>query len=530
MKQFARLFEQIDQTQSTNEKIQFMVDYFQKAPSSDAAWALYFLSGKRMKRLIGSSKLVQWCLDELNMPHWLFQESYAFVGDTAETITLLFSNHNEKFRHDLSLADWMEKRILPLREASNEKQRELITHWWRGSSRMERFLINKILIGSFRVGVDQSLALRALEKALKVPRSLLAQRLLGEWVPSEDFFNRLKEKDQTEIHLTPYPFYLASPLDQSLQSLGDPQHWLPEWKWDGIRAQFIYSGEGQYLIWSRGNEPVTLQFPELGELISHFPFPLILDGEILAYKENRPLPFQSLQKRLGRKTTSKSVMESIPIIFMAYDFLNNNGEDLRQFDLRTRRKHLIELMNSMPSTAPIKLSEEIAFESWEELKSKREIVRSLGTEGIMLKKWDSHYEVGRKRGAWWKFKIDPMTIDAVLLYAQPGSGRRANLYTDYTFAIWENEHLIPIAKAYSGLTEEEISKLDRWIRKNTVDKFGPVRQVKPEQVFEIAFEGIQPSNRHKSGVALRFPRISRWRMDKTADQADHLQQIKNDFL
>lgn len=528
MEKFASLFDKIDQTFSTNEKVQFMREYFEQVPSEDAAWALFFLSGQRIKRLISSKSLFEFCLEATKLPSWIVEESYEAVGDTAETIALLLKPTEEKEIAGLSLSEWMEQRILPLRNRTYEEQKTDVIGFWNQLNQRERFILNKILTGSLRVGVSHLLTLRSVSQALNVPREILSQRLMGTWEPTKEFFDSLKEENHSSSskYLNPYPFFLASPLEDALESLGDPQEWQAEWKWDGIRAQCIHKGN-KFAIWSRGNELISHQFPEILHVLEKIPEGTILDGEILAFKENLPMPFGMLQKRLGCKSPSKKIIEEVPIVFMIYDLLEFKGEDYRRYPLQKRR----EVFESWIDIAPkLSVSPLVHFQTWDEIREKKLESKQRGTEGIMLKKLDSPYGLGRQRGNWWKYKIDPMTIDAVLIYAQAGKGRRANLYTDYTFGVWEGEQLIPIAKAYSGLSQEEIDRLDRWIRRHTEEKFGPVRKVKAEQVFEIAFEGIQKSNRHKSGVALRFPRISRWRNDKPIEECDTLKKIKETFL
>lgn len=372
------------------------------------------------------------------------------------------------------------------------------------------------------------LTIRALSQSLDVSSEVISQRLMGNWEPTGEFFESLRvpEAEHPVRYLNPYPFYLASPLDAPLEDLGDPKEWLAEWKWDGIRVQCIHR-EGKRAIWSRGNELISEQFPEIIEALATIEDHTVLDGEILAFQNDIPLSFGVLQRRLGRKNPSKKIIKEVPIILMVYDLLEYHGEDYRSHPLLQRRQ-IFESWKDLDSR--ILVSPKIPFKNWKEIEEKKLEAGKKGTEGIMLKKQDSIYGTGREKGNWWKYKIDPMTIDAVLIYAQAGTGRRANLYTDYTFGVWHGKELIPIAKAYSGLTQEEIDILDRWIRRHTQEKFGPVRKVKAEQVFEIAFEGIQESKRHKSGIALRFPRISRWRKDKPYEECDTLEKIKKTFL
>lgn len=527
MRKFAALFDKIDHVQSTNDKVLHIKDYFLSCTNEDGAWALFFLCGHRLKRLISGRMLLDWSVDLLNIPPWLIEESYASVGDTAETITLLLPRKEATENiNEHSLSEWMETIIKPLQTASLEDKKEKILSFWNYLSTKEIFILNKILTGSFRMGISSLLTLKALSQATNVPREILSQRMMGNWEPTGHFFESLKSEESSNKLLNPYPFYLAHPFEGDLENLGSLTDWLIEWKWDGIRGQAVI-GEEDVALWSRGNELISDQFPELIEAFKTIVPHTVLDGEILAFINNRPLPFGELQKRLGRKNVTKSMIEKVPIVFVAYDILEYNGIDLRNKPMSERRALLQNL--SLPSSR-IVLSQLVEGMDWQHILNLRLEARERGVEGLMFKKMDSVYGVGRQKGYWWKYKIDPMTIDAVLMYAQAGSGRRANLFTDYTFGVWHNDELIPIAKAYSGLDQKEINELDRWIRKNTEEKFGPVRKVKAFHAFEIGFEGIQKSNRHKSGVALRFPRILRWRTDKPIDECDHLESIKKTFL
>ncbi len=526
MRKFATLFEQIDETQSTNEKVQYIKDYFATCKDEDGAWALFFLCGHRLKRLISSRMLLEWSQDLIDLPTWLIEESYSSVGDTAETIALLLPRKEEASDHDYSLSEWMETVVLPLQAASLEEKKQTIIHFWKSLSTKEIFILNKIFTGSFRMGVSSLLTLKGLSQAIDISREILSQRLMGNWEPTGQFYQSLKSTEAHHSYLSPFPFYLAHPFEGSLEDLGVFTDWQIEWKWDGIRGQAVVEENG-CALWSRGNELISSQFPELLEAMRTLPPGTKLDGEILAYINDRPLSFGELQKRLGRKNVSKSMIEKTPIVFIAYDILEYNGIDLRNKPMHERRA----ILESIPITTPrIILSSVVKGSDWQDILNLRLESRERGVEGLMLKRMDSLYGVGRQRGFWWKYKVDPMTIDAVLLYAQAGTGKRATLFTDYTFGVWKDNELVPIAKAYSGLDQKEIDELDRWIRKNTDEKFGPVRKVKALHVFEIGFEGIQKSKRHKSEVALRFPRILRWRKDKPIEECDTLENIKRNFL
>jgi len=536
MRAFSELYDELDATTSTREKIDAMARYFETAPAADAAWAVYILSGRRLKRFIGPALLRRWLIEAAALPEWLVDESYAGIGDLAETIALLMESDATLGASDVSLATWIEQRVLPLREQAQELQREQITMWWRTLPSRECFLLNKLLTGELRVGVSELLVTRALAEVLKLPRADLARRLMGEWQPSAERWESLRSgtlaDDQGQAS-APYPFFLASALAAAPETLGDPADWLAEWKWDGIRGQLIRR-RGECFLWSRGEELITERFPELAAAAAALPDGSVLDGEIVAWRNGAVQPFADLQQRIGRKKLTPAVLEGVPVRFLAYDLLEADGQDVRALALRERRERLARLLeNRTGSASPaagvapiLTISAAVQASSWADLAQRREQSRARGVEGLMLKALASPYGTGRQRGSWWKWKVDPYSFDGVLLYAEPGHGRRSNLYTDYTFGVWQGAALLPVAKAYSGLTDNEIRELDGWIREHTLERFGPVLSVEPTQVFEVAFEGIAASSRHKSGIALRFPRIARWRVDKPAVDADSLERLR----
>ena len=525
MRRFCQLFDALDGTTRTNAKVAALVDYFREVPPEDAAWAVFFLTGQRLKRLISGRILREWARRLTGLPDWLVTDAHAAVGDSAETVALLVgADAGETEGPGLPLHRWLEQRILPLRDLPDEQQYREVTAWWRELPRSEVFLLNKLLTGAFRVGVSNLLVVRALAEVAGLPRPVISHRLMGRWQPTAAWYQALiAAEGARDDHSRPYPFFLASPLEQAPAALGPLEGWLAEWKWDGIRAQLIRRG-GEVYIWSRGEELVTDRFPEVAQAAQRLPEGVVLDGELLAWDADGVLPFAVLQTRIGRDRLSAQILKEAPVAFLAYDLLEEAGNDLRPAPLVERRRRLEALLAELADR--LCLSPEVRAASWHELADLRAEARRRHVEGLMLKRRDAAYGTGRQRGAWWKWKIDPLTVDAVLVYAQAGSGRRANLFTDYTFAVWQGAELVPIAKAYSGLSDQEILALDRWIRQHTVDRFGPVRQVVPEQVFELAFEGINPSSRHKSGVALRFPRIARWRADKRPAEADRLEQVQ----
>ncbi len=529
MQAFARLFESLDRTTSTLAKVTAMAEYFARVPAADAGWAVFLLSGRRLKRLIGAAELRSWIADHTGTPPWLFEESYAHVGDLAETAALLIAEPVPMAEPlTLSLSELIEEHLLPLRGRDEATRRQAVTALWRQIPVEQLFVFSKIVTGALRVGVSQRLLVRALAQASDIDDKVLAHRLMGQWEPGADFYLRLVAADDGEADVSrPYPFFLASPLEADPATLGAAADWHAEWKWDGIRAQVVRRA-GECFVWSRGEELMQGRFPEVEATAMTLPDGTVIDGEILAWRDDAPLDFSLLQRRIGRKAPGATMLAKAPVRLMAYDLLEADGVDIREAPLEQRRRRLVELLSRADADAadPILLSPTLEADDWTALSEAREQARGRGTEGLMLKHRQSSYQVGRRRGDWWKWKVTPHTVDAVLIYAQAGHGRRSNLFTDYTFAVWDETELVPIAKAYSGLSDAEIAELDRWIRRHTRERFGPVRSVEPTWVFELAFEGIHPSPRHKSGVAVRFPRISRWRRDLAIADADRLADLR----
>lgn len=578
MKAFAELYAALDETTKTNDKVEGLRRYFASAPPADAAWALYFLSGRKPRQVLGTRRLSEWAIEAAGIPAWLFSECYDAVGDFAEIVALLLPEQSTAERAEaaeaeptiaypehapaaqetpqlvdagqnsafsavqtFSLAYWIEQRLLPLRGADEAVQRAALLQAWAELDQPQRFVWNKLLTGGFRVGVSQRLVTRALALVSGVDDAAIAHRLMGEWQPDAAFYARLLAPETGDADASqPYPFFLAHALESDPAELGDLNEWQVEWKWDGIRAQLIRRA-GQTFLWSRGEELITERFPELAALGEYLPDGTVIDGEILPYLQGAVLPFAQLQRRIGRKTLGKKTLSEVPVTLFAYDLLEQQGQDLRILPLEQRRARLEQLIDQLhrgdaenaelgtsqqTSALPLQLSPLAEGTSWQEITASRERSRELSAEGLMLKRRSSPYRVGRVRGDWWKWKIAPYTVDAVLIYAQRGTGKRASLYTDYTFGVWDGATLVPFAKAYSGLTDAEIRQVDAFVRRNTVEKFGPVRTVRPELVFELAFEGLQRSPRHKSGIAVRFPRMLRWRRDKPAAEADTIATVR----
>ena len=555
MKAFATLFARLDATTSSNAKLIALQEYFVAATPADAAWTVYFLSGGRPRQLIPTKLLREMTLNVSGLPLWLFEESYQAVGDLAETMTLLLpkSVHSS----DESLAIWLENKLLPLRGLAPELLTTALMPLLQQLDKPSQLVCIKLITGSFRVGVSKLLVTRALAVVAGIDAKRIAQRLVG--------YTDLSARPTSEQYLAliapviegvdermagqPYPFFLAHPLqlptDQFEALIGSPENWLIEWKWDGIRAQIV-KRDNQLWLWSRGEDLMTERFPEFQALVDYLPDGTVIDGELVVWladnkdglHSGKVQPFALLQQRIGRKTLSAKILKDIPVVLLAYDLLEWQNEDWRTRPQLDRRAQL-EKVAAVCDQPQLQLSALLTGENWQDLDRQREASRELGVEGFMLKHKEAQYGVGRTKdvGVWWKWKIDPYTIDAVLIYAQTGHGRRASLYTDYTFAVWDNAEneaiksdaerkLVPFAKAYSGLTDAEIAEVDAIIRKTTVEKFGPVRSVKPSMVFELGFEGIALSSRHKSGIAVRFPRMLRWRQDKPINEADTLQSLQ----
>ncbi|VTU16137.1 Putative DNA ligase-like protein/MT0965 [Variovorax sp. PBL-H6] len=542
MKQFAALYRELDASTSNLVKQAALQRYLQAAAPEDAAWAVYFLAGGRPRQLVPTKLLRLLAQQAASLPEWLFDESYEAVGDLAETLSLLLPPPTEA--HDLGLATWIEQHLLPLRGMPPEPLADALRAQWRQLAPEERLVYFKLITGAFRVGVSRLQVTQVLATMSGLDPKRVAQRLMGythiTGRPGPADFTALiapesgHEQDrQAGGH--PYPFFLAHPfalpLDQFDAVLGPPSQWIIEWKWDGIRAQLVRRA-GQVCLWSRGEELVTDRFPELAEMGRALPDGTVLDGEVVVWREDRVQPFAELQKRIGRKTLTPKLLREIPAVLLGYDLLEWQGRDLRALPQHERRVLLDDLIATVQHPALI-ASPMLHGESWQDLARQRESARAMGVEGMMLKQRHAAYGVGRTKdvGLWWKWKIDPLSVDAVLVYAQRGHGRRASLYSDYTFAVWDappevdGRKLVPFAKAYSGLSDAEMARVDAIVRRTTIESFGPVRSVTPTLVFELGFEGIARSARHKSGIAVRFPRMLRWREDKPVEEADTLQTL-----
>jgi DNA ligase-1 len=554
MKRFSALYAALDASTATLDKVAALRRYFQSADAADAAWAVYFLAGGKPRQTVPTVLLRATACREAGLPDWLFEESYQAVGDLAETIAHVLPAADRP--RDLGLAEWVEQRLLPLRGQPSEAQAEALALWWRELDTPGRFLLTKLIGGGFRVGVSKLLVQRALAEAFGIDAKVVAQRLMGytdaKALPSAARFAALHAADTTGDAGQPYPFFLAHSWTEDAaslaQQLGDLAGWLVEWKYDGIRAQLLRR-DGRCWVWSRGEELMTERFPEVVALAAQLPEGTVLDGEILVWLDGAPAPFQRLQQRIGRKNLTKKLLAEAPVSFIAYDLLEWQGADLREQPLRTRR----ELLEKLCADSAMPLSPRVQADGWAALATLREQARARGVEGFMLKALGSAYGSGRTKadGTWWKWKVDPLSVDCVLIYAQAGHGRRASVYTDYTFAVWNRPpanaaeaaavveaiarrepaqpgalQLLPFAKAYSGLSDAEFAQVDRVIRAHTLEKFGPVRSVRPTLVFELGFEGVNRSPRHKSGIAVRFPRMLRIRHDKPLHQADTLAQLQ----
>lgn len=591
MREFTALYAQLDASTSTTAKVQALRAHLAVAAPDDAAWTVYLLSGGKPRQAVPTAVLRAAAREAAGIDDWLFDECYQVVGDLAETMAHVLPHGSlvpdgmapspdELHETDGAdavilgpadgLAAWMMRGLLPLRGLEPQVQKRRLLGLWSALQGQERFLLTKLVGGGFRVGVSKLLVQRAVAEHAGLQASEVAQRMMGytqaSALPTAADWQRLVGAVEGDPQLRegqPYPFFLAQALDPGdetrlPQVMGAAGDWLVEWKYDGIRAQVVRRGQGVW-IWSRGEELITERFPEVVQAAQALPPGTVLDGELLVMREGRPAPFAELQTRITRKTVSKALREKTPVGFMAYDMLEHQGQDCRLQAQHARRQALQDLLQSGPfAVSPlVAVGPSDAAAEWNALQALRAESRARAVEGFMLKHRDAPYGVGRRKVeaggvmGWWKWKVEPMTVDAVLVYAQAGHGRRANLYTDYTFAVWnrpprdeaevqqvlqaierreppnaEGLHLVPFAKAYSGLSDEEFAQVDQVIRRSTVEKFGPVRSVVPSLVFELGFEGIAPSPRHRSGVAVRFPRMLRWRTDKPMREADTLPTLK----
>jgi DNA ligase-1 len=523
MKRFTTLYFTLDETTKTTGKVDALKRYFAEAPPDDAAWALAFLLGEKLKRTIPAAQLREWASSEAGVPDWLFDQCNEAVADVAETIALLLPTADGA-SSPLGLRAMVEERLVPLQDDDEKSLKDSVLGTWREMDDRQRLVWNNMITGDLRVGISRQTIIRALSELAGLESTVISHRLMSAWEPTGVFFWLLsRDRGDTDVS-RPYPLQLAFPLEALPETLGDRRQWCAEWKRDGIRAQVVKRG-GMAFIWSRGEELLGRTFPELAVAAATLPDGTVIDGEILPWKDGSPLPFSLLQKRIGRQSPTRKVLDEIPVIFMAFDLLESQGKDIRTEPLRRRRVELERIIGQLGSEERFRLSEILEDASWEDLTARRRECRAVQAEGLMLKHLDSPYEAGRHRGSWWKWKIEPHTIDAILIYARPGQAGRENLFTDYTFGVWRRGDLVPVARACSGLTDDEIGRIDAFIRQNTLEKFGPVRSVSPQLVFEIAFEGIETSARHKSGLTIRSPRIVKWK-DKPPEEADTLEALK----
>ena len=533
LNKFSKLFEDLDSNNSSNKKVNSLTKYFKLNNNLNNILTIYLLIGKKNKRFISGKSLREYYANIYKIPKWLIDECYSKVGDSAEVIALLLQDKilEKNIKDDISLNELINEILPKLKKLDENKKKLYIKSLWEKISKDNQLIFNKILTGTFRIGVSKGLVVKAISNMIGIDESIILHRLMGELEPIEETYMFLinQKLEQKELDYKPYPFQLANTFDERIKETISVDKYQFESKWDGIRSQII-KRSNNISIWTRGEELVNKTFPELIKIISHFKNDFVLDGEILIWDENknRPKNFSLLQKRLGRKSPSLKIQKDLPVVFMAYDILEINGKDIRSKILSERRNILEKSFSNLISEdksiiGKIKITKLHQISNWIDLEEVKNSARKSNTEGLVIKDKQSEYVPGRKKGNWWKYKIDPMQLDGILIYARPGSGKRADLYTDYSFGIWEDNKLVTFANAYSGLNNEEIRELDKWIRRNTLEKFGPVRSVKPELVFEISFDNIQISKRHKSGIALRFPRITKWRRDKNIMEADNLE-------
>lgn len=523
MKRFTDLCFELDETTKTSRKVEALRRYFAEAPPGDAAWALFFLLGEWTGRSVAAARLRQWACEAADIPEWLFDVCRQAVGESAETMALVVPWAGGSVVPGLQTL--VEERLLPMQDADGESCRARVEETWRQMDERQRLVWNRMLAGGFRAGASRQTVIRALGELSGIEAHVIAHRLLAPWEPSADFFRRLLSADGSDAEVSrPYPFHLACLLDGMPGGLGPRRRWCAEWLWDGIRVQAVKRG-GAVFLWSRGGELLNRAFPEIAGEAGSLPEGTVLDGEVLPWKDAAPLPGDLLQKRVGRPVATRRLLEEVPAVLMAFDLLESGGTDIRRSPLHERREALERLLAASGPEGRCLLSPALPDESWEDLTARRRHCRDMRAAGLVLKRLDSPYEAGRHRGSWWKWKIEPRTVDAVLLYAQPAHGEREDRAADYTFGLWRRGRLVPVARIAEGLTAEQIRRIDAFIRRNTLERFGPVRAVRPQLVFEIAFEGMEPSARRKSGIALQRPRIVRWK-DKPPEEADSLESLE----
>ena len=519
MKDFAALLDRLVYTPSRNGKLRLLADYFRRMPDPDRGWALAALTGNLdfPNAKAGAIRdLARKQADEV-----LFALSYDYVGDLAETTALLWQRQSNA--EPPRLAGIVEA----LRRAGRTEVRGLVSGWLDGLDATGRWALLKLITGGLRIGVSARLARVALAQAFDAAVEEIEEVWHAVEPPYGDLFAWLAgdgEKPDVAGRATFRPFMLAHPLEEGVAL--DPADWLVEWKWDGIRVQLAARG-GERRLYSRTGDDISAAFPDVLDAMG---FDGVLDGELLVRDiadpaSADPASFNALQQRLNRKTVSKKMLAAHPAYVVAYDILFDGAADLRGLPLEKRRERL-EAFAAQHGHPDIDLSALLDAPDWPAVAALQAEARRLGREGLMLKRRDSRYEPGRKTGLWFKWKRDPLLADAVLMYAQRGHGRRSSFYSDYTFGVWRDGELVPVGKAYFGFTDEELAQLDRWVRNHTVNRFGPVREVEKRLVFEVAFDSIHPSPRHKSGLAMRFPRIGRIRWDKPAEEADRIEALE----
>ncbi|MFN0262431.1 cisplatin damage response ATP-dependent DNA ligase [Tepidamorphus sp. 3E244] len=539
MRAFANLIERLILTPQRNGKLRLLEDYFHQTPDPDRGFGLAALTGTLDFRH-AKPGLVRALVEERVDPI-LFRLSYDYVGDLSEAVSLIWPKPETRPNDtDPPLADV----VAMLDEATRATLPGIVATMLDRLDETGRWAFLKLITGGLRVGVSARLAKTALARMGEVPLEDIEEVWHGQLPPFEPLFAWVEGKGPRPENDDPAPFrpvMLAQQLDEADLETLDATAYSGEWKWDGIRVQATAGtdadGRPVRRLYSRTGDDISGTFPDLLEAMD---FDGTIDGELLVLRGGAVQPFNDLQKRLNRKQVTKKMLKDSPAHIRAYDLLMEAGEDLRELPFAERRARLERFVEATGSDR-IDLSAVIAFDEWSQLAAARAQPQDAGAghdadavEGVMLKHVDSRYEAGRPKGPWFKWKRDPFTIDAVMLYAQRGHGRRSSLYSDYTFGVWrageDGEELVPVGKAYSGFTDQELRKLDKYVRDNTIERFGPVRSVRANAetglVLEVAFEGLNESTRHKSGIAMRFPRISRIRWDKPSHEADRIETLQ----
>jgi DNA ligase 1 len=513
---FAPLLDSLAFTPSRLGKLRLMHEYFMSTPDPDRGWALAALTGELSFAGVKPAQIRDLVLERVDAE--LFSLSHDFVGDLAETVALIWPKKHGA-NHVPSLSEVVDSMAVATRDSSGA----LLGAWLDALDATARWALLKLATGALRVGVSARLAKTALAEDSTASLDEIEAVWHALHPPYTELFAWLEGRAaRPELGDRPTftPLMLAQPLEEDDIPKLSPADYRAEWKWDGIRVELVGRG-GERRLYSRSGDDIGAAFPDLLATLNE---DVVLDGELLVMRDGVIAPFNDLQQRLNRKIATSKMIADYPAWLRLYDILERAGEDLRPLPFDERRHRLEQWYRAAPRTR-MDISPLLPFTAWDQLREFRDTARERAIEGLMLKRGDSAYVSGRPKGPWFKWKRDALTVDTVLMYAQRGHGKRSSFYSDYTFGVWREAELVPVGKAYSGFTDEELRRLDRWIRDHTIDRFGPVRAVEPDLVLEVAFDSVHRSTRHKSGLAMRFPRIHRIRWDKPAAEADQVETL-----